>query len=117
MDINNLMNSLFDGDMMNKMMEDIQKVQEDTLKKLKEQTYCIATSTCGYNIKITMNSFKEVVDIKVNKKEIEDINLFLKALQNALNNAYEEVEYKTKKMNEENIKDFNIDDLTKNIFG
>lgn len=110
--MNNIFENLFDGDFLNNMVKDIAKIQEDAMAKLKEQQHTISTSSNGYNIKVKINSMKEIVDVKVIQKEIVDVDAFMKALNTAIANAYEEVEYNIKKDNKSQI---DIDNLSKDI--
>ena len=110
--MNNILENLFDGDFLNNMVKDITKIQEDAMAKLKEQQHTISTSSNSYNIKVKINSMKEIVDVKVIQKEIVDVDVFMKALNTAIANAYEEVEYNIKKDNKSQI---DIDNLSKDI--
>lgn len=110
--MNNFFENLFDGDFLNNMVKDITKIQEDAIVKLKEQQYTISTNSNGYNIKVKINSMKEIVDIKVMQKEIIDVDVFIKTLNAAIANAYEEVEYNINKNNKSQI---DVDSLSKDI--
>lgn len=110
--MNNFFENLFDGDFLNNMVKDITKIQEDAIVKLKEQQYTISTNSNGYNIKVKINSMKEIVDIKVMQKEIIDVDVFIKTLNVAIANAYEEVEYNINKNNKSQI---DVDSLSKDI--
>ena len=76
------------------MMKQAQKLQKEMMSAKEEIDNKIFTGTSSF-VTVNVKGNKEIVDIKINEKDIDDIEMLQDMLVVALNNAMKEIDKET----------------------
>ena len=76
------------------MMKQAQKLQKEMMSAKEEIDNKIFTGTSSF-VTVNVKGTKEIVDIKIDEKEIDDIEMLQDMLVVAINNAMKEIDKET----------------------